>query len=333
MISRRFYLNIWLLLLFVLILSSCAGMRPPGYHNNINKFSEKKSTEKNSKNNKKDKEIEVINSDNFDVSAIQEFENKIINFSDTTEIIAGERNSNNDKNLTAKKSDEKVNKEVFDKLLTLDQQLSKINLNQDNIIKKVDKIENNVSSLEKRIDKIENKIDDKNIQPVKREEKKKKINENNNNFIILPDEKVKKTKTVKVNYTKSEEPKNHSMNKDVKDKFEAGIKFFNASKYSLCIETLENININENDNLYNSVNYYIAKSFFNKNNYNKTIDYLNKILKTSNSSYKPDAMILAAKVYINKGDSDRAKNIYRNFVSDFPSNKHTPTARKMLQKL
>lgn len=337
-----------LILVNIIILSSllfsCAGMRPPGYHQGMYKSKkiDKKITSVDTKQNENinDENVTVIDADDqFDLSKIKEFEEKVVeaknsNIIESEEVIAGEE----PKVTIVSENHPFENNDFSDKLKTLDEQMLDISDVQQQTSDRVDKLEKNVASIEKRLKNIENKLEDtKYVKPVK--SKKESIpSKSKGSFIIQPDEKVNNSKKVNVTYTKPKpaiEEQKQSLNIDekTKDQFEAGINFFNAGKYSLAIKTLKDVDINDNSDLYNPVNYYVAKSYFENKDYPNTLNHLENVIRSKTGNYKPEAQILMAETYIISGKANMAKEIYRSFVSNYPTNKHTPEARKMLQKL
>jgi TolA-binding protein len=334
-----------IILVSMIILSSffvsCAGIKPPGYHNGSYIPKKIKKTESiEEANNQTVKNIEPEVYDNANIAKIKEFEEKIINSQ-----IEEKPELKSEVNIVIQPDEVVAGKPIVfeeeaipevsngidfsEKLTTLDEQLAEVNSRQDATDIEINKMQNKISNLEQKISNIESQMDDyqkvKSVKSVKPDK-----SEAGNSFIIQPDEKANTAKTVKISYTNSEPEITDSQDKN---KFEAGIKYFNAGKYSLAIQTLQNIENTSNTQIANPVNYYIAKSYYNTGDYTSALNYLSKITNNTDKNYKPEAHFLIAECYIKSGKADKAREVYREFVSSYPANKFTPQARKMLQKL
>lgn len=342
--------NSKIIILFILILLaslfvSCSGMRPPGFHN-AKVISEKSNiSEKNEKKNENiDKNKDGQSKSDFELSRIEEFEknikqnseNKITdndaadeNIIQPDEVVAGtpimyETSEETSDNSNMNNKSEQI--DYSEKLSTLNNQMDEIRSKQKKSDEKFEKLQSKISNLESRIAEIESKPEKKqSVKPVRSATEKR-----DNNFIIKPDEKLTKTKKVKVSYENTEPVIDNNQDRN---RFEAGIKFFNAGKFALAIQTLKEIENDKVKDLSNPVNYYIAKSYFNTEDYSSALMHLDKIINNSESNYKPESHFLKAECLIKSGKADKAREIFKEFVSIYPANKFTPQARKMLQKL
>ena len=340
LLSRWFILS-----MMMVFLVSCAGMRPPGYHAN-NHLSEKEASgnkDRNSESNKKQNVQKQNNSKNeFDLSSIEKFEQKVAQKNDNLKIVKKAADKNSPQSAKRTSKNEKITKGI----MPLEKQISLLSEDQKKISDDIDEVKTDISRINNRLSKIEKmlkkeksnneKQSSKKAMPVKHQKEEAKQQKKNDEFIIYPDDHDNKQK--EQNTQKPQKPKKPVIKKVSAEKpekqtrlFENAINKFNGKNYKRAIDLLTQIN--NNHNIQNSANYYIGRSYFEMKNYKKAVQHFEDVLNSNKNSYKPDAKYMIAESHINMGQVNKAKEIYQEFMAEFPANKWTPKVRKMLQKL
>jgi len=80
-------------------------------------------------------------------------------------------------------------------------------------------------------------------------------------------------------------------------------------------------------------NYLLGESHFGLQQYQKAIEYFIRVLESPEFDKKEDAKIMIAESQIRNGQTDSAKETFKQLIAEFPKSEHIPRARKMLQKL
>lgn len=186
------------------------------------------------------------------------------------------------------------------------------------------------------VDRKKDKFVMKSDEAVK-EEKKDKTNNKSN---IKPKKENKVVETPKKDLAK-ETPKEENNNQSVgnvsdlnKLSFELTENYLKNKDYSKAISKLKEIESGLTTALEKSTqNYYLGESYFGLQQYQKAIDYFIKVLESPEFNKKEDAKVMIAESQIRNGQTDNARETFKQLIAEYPKSEHIPRARKMLQKL
>lgn len=150
----------------------------------------------------------------------------------------------------------------------------------------------------------------------------------------------KTTETPKTDIAKNEtkEVEIKSSNGQVSDlnklSFELTENYLQNKDYAKALTKLKEIESGLNSTLEKSKhNYLMGESHFGLQQYQKAIEYFIKVLESSEFEKKEDAKVMIAEAQIRNGQTDSAKETFKQLIAEFPKSEHIPRARKMLQKL
>jgi TolA-binding protein len=77
----------------------------------------------------------------------------------------------------------------------------------------------------------------------------------------------------------------------------------------------------------------LGESHYGIKQYAKAIEYFIKVLESPEFSDKENAKVMIAESQIRNGETNSAKQTFKQLIADYPESKFVPRARKMLQKL
>ena len=79
--------------------------------------------------------------------------------------------------------------------------------------------------------------------------------------------------------------------------------------------------------------YLLGESHFGLKQYSKAIEYFKKVLESPDFESKENAKVMIAESQIKNGETESAKQTFKQLIADYPESRFIPRARKMLQKL
>lgn len=166
------------------------------------------------------------------------------------------------------------------------------------------------------------------------------IKANNNNATPKKETKAIETPKQEVAKNKTETQTNQNSNQSgqISDlnklSFELTENYLQNKDYSKAIAKLKEIESGLTTTLEKSKhNYLLGESHFGLQQYQKAIEYFIKVLESPEFDKKEDAKIMIAESQIRNGQTDSAKETFKQLIAEFPKSEHIPRARKMLQKL
>lgn len=103
--------------------------------------------------------------------------------------------------------------------------------------------------------------------------------------------------------------------------FYLGNCYYNLSDYAKAIEEYERFikRFNNEKELLPVVYQKLSSAYLNKGDSDKALSTLNRLAELNNGIFKDTALILEARYYERKGDSDKAKERYKEIVEKFPN--------------
>lgn len=166
-------------------------------------------------------------------------------------------------------------------------------------------------------------------------------------FVIKADSKVKAStkkiddkldKEEKIETLKAEKPLKNNSESLISDlnkvSFELTQSYLDNKDYSKAISKLKEIENGLTTIVEKSKhNYLLGESHYGMQQYAKAIEYFIKVLESPEFSDKENAKVMIAESQIRNGETNSAKQTFKQLIADYPESKFVPRARKMLQKL
>ena len=254
--------------------------------------------------------------------------------------------------------------DISNLLLPLNKQIENLSKNQTEIKGSISNINRDVSNMKSDIaeikDALKKLVNKKNIASTGAENDEVK-DRKKDKFVMKSDEAVNEGKKEKPIPTKTnikpkkenkitetskkdivkESPKEEIPNQssgNVSDlnklSFELTENYLKNKDYSKAISKLKEIESGLTTALEKSTqNYYLGESYFGLQQYQKAIDYFIKVLESPEFNKKEDAKVMIAESQIRNGQTDNARETFKQLIAEYPKSEHIPRARKMLQKL
>jgi TolA-binding protein len=278
-----------------------------------------------------------------------------------------EANQQNNTTKTEEKVEEIKNQDFANLLMPLNKQVEVLTNNQTDIKNKLSNIKSDVSVMKSDINEIKETLKLMTNKTVKNEIASAGIVEDespkkNGQFTMKSDQEVEKTKeplfVVKADAktktaAKKLEEKYESNEKDLssskvdkesnsdkqisdlnKVSFELTQSYLDNKDYSKAIAKLKEIESGITTIVEkNKHNYLLGESHYGMQQYAKAIEYFIKVLESPEFTAKEDAKLMIAESQIRNGETNSAKQTFKQLIADYPESKFVPRARKMLQKL
>lgn len=277
------------------------------------------------------------------------------------------------KDTLIEKNQELSTQELSNLLLPLNKQVELLGQNQTQIKNDISKINSDVSVMKQDISEIKatlnmlsnhglNSIASTGVEELEEDVSPKKTEK----FVMKSDQEADKSSTekdkkeepvfvVKANSNKNNKLENQNKvrvdevnDKEVKDQintnnqisdlnklsFELTESYLQNKDFSKAISKLKEIESGLKTELEKTKhNYLLGESHFGLKQYAKAIEYFIKVLESPDFEDKENAKVMIAESQIKNGETESAKQTFKQLIADYPESKFIPRARKMLQKL
>ncbi|MBK7987714.1 MAG: tetratricopeptide repeat protein [Ignavibacteria bacterium] len=254
------------------------------------------------------------------------------------------------------------------RLPTLREQMTDVSEAQQHILSATDSVLSQLNEIRLDIEVIKNTLDNtplespkSKIKELNKPKKSTTLKSETESDIILPDEKVSKSKkefkstkspsvssknieekqvtAPKVAKTDEQQEKSDNNKKSFSDSlnssnYKTALRLISRREYAQSIPYLQAA-IEKPDNITTKVNsqYWLGESYFATGKYDEAASQFKSVLAQKNSAKLDDAMVMLGETYFRQGKKEEAKKIFTSLISTFPTSEFIPRARKRLQQL
>lgn len=311
--------------IFTLILTSCSVPQTVRYSKTVAKAPKVKN-DKNKDNSKLEDELY------FSETSKEATEKSIENFEKLL-LSSKEAQNNTTDGVTGGEPNKAPQKK---RIPTLREQMTALNSEQQTMRNDLANIKSDINDIRSSVNEIKTAVYGINDIVTGKVEKPKNTTKVKKTSIAKAKTPTKRNhpKMVKTNILLPNEKAEKMVKKDVKSDFTLGEEYYNNKNYQKATTYLTKvIRKDRNSAIAGKAHYYLGKMNYEQKSYNQAIAHLKKALTIKGSGYKDDSQALLAEAYIRSGNNPLAKEAYKSLITEYPTSKFVPKARKMLQQL